>query len=294
MARPKIPAARKRRTVKTLNAETARSTEEVPFGINLIAHHLTEITTKLGMIVDALAFTTSGAAPMQDAGLVDRITRLEGFPTGIESRIVDLEAGVAGAAGASLVEECVTRIAALEARTCACDDTETLAAPGVLPVVKRHRRTKAEMEAARAAEAAAVTAQLHGALTNVAPAQTTTAPPAPKADRATCTHPQTATIPTNPKLSRCLLCGAVIETPVGVQAAQVPAVATPPAPAPTPTAAPAPAATLDDVRGAAITWIGKHGKEKFSALLLEKFGAAQISAVPQAQWGALIAMLSVD
>lgn len=271
MAR-KPSITRKSRTIRTLNAETARSTEEVPFGINLIAKHLSDITTKLGMIVDALALGPTPSAPVADPDASrrmeeiksygDRIARLEGFPTGIESRI-----------------------AALEAKTCSCPEMAPTLDGNGQPVIapKRHRRTKAEMEAARAAEAAAA----------ATPAETTAGAQAAreavqlKADRATCTHPQTAVVPTNPKLSRCLLCGAVIETPAA--AVPPPVAATPPTPPPPP---PAAQPTLDDVRGAAIGWIGKHGKEKFTALLAEKFGAAQISAVPQAQWASLIASLS--
>jgi hypothetical protein len=48
---------------------------------------------------------------------------------------------------------------------------------------------------------------------------------------------------------------------------------------------------VDDVRGAAIAWIGKHGKEKFGAVLA-KYGAAQISGVPEAQRTALISELA--
>lgn len=69
-----------------------------------------------------------------------------------------------------------------------------------------------------------------------------------------------------------------------------PAATAAPAAQPAPvTAAPSP--TLDDVRAVAITFAGKHGKEKLSEVL-KKFGADKLSSVPEEQRGELMKALA--
>lgn len=71
----------------------------------------------------------------------------------------------------------------------------------------------------------------------------------------------------------------------------------PPAPPVAAPAAPAPAPvnnaasyTIDDVRAVAITYAGKHGKEKLGAVL-RKYGAGNLSSVPAEMYAALMAEL---
>jgi hypothetical protein len=59
---------------------------------------------------------------------------------------------------------------------------------------------------------------------------------------------------------------------------------------PTP-AAPVAPPSVDDLRSVAITWIGKHSKEKF-ADTLKKYGASNLSTVPEEQRAALMAELN--
>lgn len=56
------------------------------------------------------------------------------------------------------------------------------------------------------------------------------------------------------------------------------------------TSEPTPAPTIDDVRATAISFVGKHGKEKLASMLT-KYGADKLSSVPTEKLGALLADL---
>jgi hypothetical protein len=274
MARPSITRVQKRsrkprQTVtEALNAETAASDEEVPRGINLIAHHLANLTTKLDAIADALVKRTGGEevpGPTQITSVLARLEPLEAF---VKSIPVSLD-----------LSPLLKRIETLEAAAVS---------------TPRRRKSDAEPATAPAAPREGVAIKNNDVVDQGTPVPEK---PAKKPDRATCSHPTKVEIGNN--LLRCEVCGATLDKPASQQTvttsaapAPSPAQTTAPAVAPAPTpAAASPLPSVDDLRAVAITWIGKHSKEKF-AEVLKKYGATNLSTVPEEQRAALMAELN--
>lgn len=224
---------KKQKIVEALDAETDRSTDEVPHGVHLVAAHLVDLKNVLEKIADSLEKRN------------ELLREMNGSTEGLRQEVSgDFE----------------TRLAALEKHM-------------LEPAPRRPRAPRAE------------------AAPEAAP------PPPPPPKKPACEHALEA-IEGRPSLVRCGKCNAVLDVPEGqhlVGGALVEKPKAPPAAQVTvavPKAAqPAAPATLDDVRAAAITFAGKHGKEKLSAVLA-KYGADKISSVVPEQRAALVAELA--
>jgi hypothetical protein len=189
---------------------------------------------------------------------------------------------------AAEVEKVIAEVAQVEPATPA----EVAAA--MAPKERQRRRTKAEMEAARAADAEAnALAKFSDTAAGTVLTQGAEATPAhlpfPKAcacgvreDLPPHLHSHGCPIHGDKKLATTngsSVAGAtevVEKQPAAVQPA-------PPAAAPT-------ALTMDDIRGVAIAYAGKHGKEKL-AEVLSKFKSEKLSAVAPTDYPALMSAL---
>lgn len=255
--RPSITTAQKRKPAS--RTEKNESGDDIHFGLNLISSHLATLNTKLDSIIEYMQKRNDALAevpgPTQITGILQRLEHTE------QKTVIAID-GI------------VQRLQVLE---------------NAATATPRRRKTD-EQPAAPAAPAAAVPATPREEVViknNQVVDQGTPVPETKrekKPDRAACTHPTKVEIANG--LLRCEVCGATLDKP----AAPASPVAAPAAPTPT-QAAPTPLPSVDDLRAVAITWIGKHSKEKF-AEVLKKYGATNLSTVPEEQRAALMAELN--